>query len=205
MLGNFLDSLTVPTPVVDPRIIKENVNRMKAKIESFNASFRPHFKTHQSAFVGNLARECGVTKIAVSSVSMAYYFAKNGWRDMTLAIPFNRREVQQLVALAEKIDVINIMIDEESTAQFVADNVKTAKIGIFFKVDTGYKRCGVQPQEYATIERLLEILGKNENLIFKGFLTHCGHTYQKTTSEERKAILDQARLDMIDLRQKYKA
>lgn len=178
---------------------------MKAKIESFNASFRPHFKTHQSAFVGNLARQCGVTKIAVSSVSMAYYFAKNGWRDMTLAIPFNRREIQQLITLAEKVDVMNIMIDEESTAQFLVDNLKTAKIGVFFKVDTGYKRCGVQPHEYATIEKLLEVIGKNEHLVFKGFLTHCGHTYQKTTTEERTQILEQARLDMIELRQKYKA
>jgi len=74
---------------------------------------------------------------------MAYYFAKNGWRDMTLAIPFNRREIQQLITLAEKVDVMNIMIDEESTAQFFVDNLKTAKIGVFFKVDTGYKRCGV--------------------------------------------------------------
>lgn len=48
-----------------------------------------------------------------------------------------------MITLAEKIDVINIMIDEESTAQFIADNLKTAKVGVFFKVDTGYKRCGV--------------------------------------------------------------
>ena len=96
---------------------------------------------------------------------------------MTLAIPFNRRETQQLMSLAEKLDVINIMVDEESTAQFLADNLTTAKIGVFFKVDTGYKRCGVQPHEYATIDKFLNIIGKNEHLIFKGFLTHCGHTY----------------------------
>ena len=45
MLGNFLDTITVPSPILDPVIIKENVLRMKKKIESFNATFRPHFKT----------------------------------------------------------------------------------------------------------------------------------------------------------------
>lgn len=76
---------------------------------------------------------------------MAYYFANDGWKNITLAIPFNIRELNQMVALAEKIDVMNIMIDQESTAEFVAAHVKSAKVGIFFKVDTGYKRCGVQP------------------------------------------------------------
>lgn len=46
MLGNFLDTITIPSPVVNPNIIRENVMRMKKKIESFNANFRPHFKTH---------------------------------------------------------------------------------------------------------------------------------------------------------------
>lgn len=203
MIGNFLDTITIPSPVVNPDIIRDNVMRMKKKCESFNANFRPHFKTHQCAYVGNIVRECGVTQIAVSSVSMAYYFAKNGWKNMTIAIPFNVREIKQLIALAEKVDVLNIMIDQEDTALFVASQVKSAKIGIFFKVDTGYKRCGVQPQEYDAIDKLLTIIGTNENLIFKGFLTHCGHTYQKSTCEERKEILDGAREAMISLKAKY--
>lgn len=51
---------------------------------------------------------------------MAYYFAKNGWRDITIAIPFNVREIKQLIKLSEKIDVLNIMVDQEETAFFVA-------------------------------------------------------------------------------------
>jgi D-serine deaminase-like pyridoxal phosphate-dependent protein len=50
----------------------------------------------------------------------------------------------------------------------------------------------------------LEIIGKNENLIFRGFLTHCGHTYNKSCTEDRQDILESARLAMIDLRNRYK-
>ncbi|EAS06717.1 amine-terminal domain alanine racemase (macronuclear) [Tetrahymena thermophila SB210] len=203
MLGNFLDTITIPSPVVNPNIIRENVMRMKKKIESFNANFRPHFKTHQCAYVGTIVRECGVNQIAVSSVSMAFYFAKNGWKDITLAIPFNIRELKPLLQLAQKIDVLNIMIDHEQTAQYVAEHVQDAKLGIFFKIDTGYKRCGVQPQEYEAVDKLLSIIGQNNNLTFKGFLTHCGHTYQKTTCEERQEILEGAREAMIALRARY--
>lgn len=116
MLDNFLDTITIPSPVVDPNIIRDNVIRMKKKIESFGANFRPHFKTHQCSYVGSVVRELGVNQIAVSSVSMAYYFAKNGWKNMTLAIPFNIREIKQLIRLAEKVDVMNIMIDQLDTA-----------------------------------------------------------------------------------------
>jgi hypothetical protein len=66
--------------------------------------------------VGNLVRECGVNKIAVSSVSMAYYFAKDGWKNITLAIPFNIREIKPMITLAEKLEEFNIMIDLEDTA-----------------------------------------------------------------------------------------
>ena len=38
---------------------------------------------------------------------------------------------------------MNIMIDQEATAEFIAERIKTVKLGVFFKVDTGYKRCGV--------------------------------------------------------------
>lgn len=134
---------------------------------------------------------------------MAYYFAKNGWKNMTLAIPFNIREIKPLIRLAEKVDVLNIMIDQIETAEFVAANVKTAKLGIFFKVDTGYKRCGVQPEEYETVDKLLAIIGTNDKLVWKGFLTHCGHTYTKSTCEEREEILDGAREAMIALKAKY--
>lgn len=56
-------------------------------------------------------------------------------------------------------------------------------MGVFFKIDTGYHRCGIEAHEYDTFEKMLSIISKNEHLVFKGFLTHCGHTYTKSTTE----------------------
>ncbi len=40
---------------------------MAQKATNANVLFRPHFKTHQSKGIGDLFREQGVTRIAVSS------------------------------------------------------------------------------------------------------------------------------------------
>ncbi|MDQ1351629.1 MAG: hypothetical protein QG657_1934, partial [Acidobacteriota bacterium] len=65
----------------------KNIIRIKEKIaRSPGVRFRPHFKTHQSAQIGQWFREMGVSAITVSSVDMALYFAQHGWTDITIAI-----------------------------------------------------------------------------------------------------------------------
>jgi len=58
---------------------------MAARARQFGLHFRPHFKTHQAAALGDLFRAEDVTSITVSSLHMARYFARNGWRDITIA------------------------------------------------------------------------------------------------------------------------
>ena len=60
--------------------------------------FRPHFKTHNSAFIGNWFRKLGIHSITVSSVSMAKFFSAYGWRDITIAFPVNPLEIGAISA-----------------------------------------------------------------------------------------------------------
>ena len=78
-----------PTLLVDERKSRENIRRMVQRARNAGVSFRPHMKTHQSNEVGEWFRDEGVDRIAVSSVDMAKYFANGGWKDITIAFPFN--------------------------------------------------------------------------------------------------------------------
>jgi D-serine deaminase-like pyridoxal phosphate-dependent protein len=69
-----------PTLLLDSDICKRNISGMSAKALEQNVFFRPHFKTHQSAAIGEWFMDAGVTAITVSSVSMARYFAEHGWK-----------------------------------------------------------------------------------------------------------------------------
>ncbi|MCK5222536.1 MAG: alanine racemase, partial [Candidatus Aminicenantes bacterium] len=64
-----------PTLILDSAKCRKNIRSMLKKAAESEASFRPHFKTHNSREIGRWFREEGVDKITVSSVKMAGYFA----------------------------------------------------------------------------------------------------------------------------------
>ncbi len=101
--------LKKPTLLLDKKKCLSNIQKMKIKADKHNLIFRPHFKTHQSAKVGEWYRETGVNKITVSSVSMAKYFYNNGWKDITIAFPLNFAEVEDINQLAIETN-INVLV-----------------------------------------------------------------------------------------------
>lgn len=168
-------SVTKPTLVVDPVICRRNIARMAEKAHEAGLRFRPHFKTHQSAAIGEWFREEGVTAITVSSVSMARYFASAGWNDITIAFPVNLREIGEINRLASGI-TLNLLVENEISMNFLAKNM-AFQAGIYIEIDTGYHRTGVDALKTRIIDQMMDVLIKNRNLVFKGFLSHSGQTY----------------------------
>ena len=113
-------------------------------------TFRPHFKTHQSDEIGKLYRAKGVTKIAVSSVSMARFFASDGWNDITIAFPVNLAETNDLDKLVSDIN-LNLLVESAYSTRFLAAHL-TSDVGIYIKIDTGYHRTGIDVQNTDDIE-----------------------------------------------------
>ena len=102
-------TLTEPTLLLDKQKCIRNIQRMVEKAKKNNVVFRPHFKTHQSHEVGRWFRNEGVTRITVSSLTMAEYFAQDGWKDITVAIPVNVHEKERINRLASTI-TLNLLV-----------------------------------------------------------------------------------------------
>ena len=81
--------------------------------------FRPHFKTHQSAYIGQWIKDKGIEKCTVSSVKMAEYFAAHNWEDILIAFPVNIREASAINGLAESINLQILIYDIDSLNQLV--------------------------------------------------------------------------------------
>ena len=77
--------LVKPTLIVDRAKTEEKIRWMLEKASKSKVRFRPHFKTHQSAEIGDWFRKAGCTAITVSSFDMAAYFAQHGWDNITIA------------------------------------------------------------------------------------------------------------------------
>lgn len=171
-----------PTLVIDTAKVKLNIENMQSKAAASRVIFRPHFKTHQSAEVGLLFKEKGILKIAVSSVSMARFFARHGWKDITIAFPVNIAEIDEIKQLASQI-TLNLLVESTYSTKYVADHL-ASKVGIFIKIDTGYHRTGIDSANYEKIGAITSIIKSSRTLVFKGFLTHAGHTYAARSTGE---------------------
>jgi len=174
---------------------------MKKKAEKNNVKFRPHFKTHQSAIVGSWYKEIGVSSITVSSVEMAKYFASNGWNDITIAFPLNVLEMDEINELSKKIR-LNVLIDNIETLSALKEKVEN-RLGVYIKIDTGYKRAGIKSENIEEIECLVNEIEKFNNLIFHGFLTHSGHTYHSNSKKEIQNIFFETKNQMMALKKYF--
>ena len=175
-----------PTLLLDRRRAVANIDRMARKAKQSGVSFRPHFKTHQSAQVGEWFRDVGVEAITVSSVEMALYFARHGWQDITIAFPANILEIESINRLAGRLR-LGLLVESESTIRFLAENL-TAPADIWLKVDVGYGRTGIAVSDVDRLGALAGQVAAESQLSWRGLLTHAGHTYGARSKPEVETI-----------------
>jgi len=189
-----------PTLLLNSDICRKNIHAMASKAHDCKVMFRPHFKTHQSAAIGEWFRNEGVTAITVSSVSMAQYFAHHGWNDITVAFPANQLEILEINQLASEIN-LNLLLESEDVADFLTRNL-ISDSGFFIKIDTGYHRTGIDASNVLLIDRILDAT-KSSKLHFKGFLTHSGQAYHAKDRQELIRIQQDAAENLLMLKKQY--
>ena len=178
-----------PTLLLDKTRALTNIERMVSKANQRGIRLRPHFKTHQSAVIGEWFREQGVSAITVSSVDMAAYFARHNWQDITIAFPVNLRQAQTIDNLARQVK-LNLLF-ESAGVVVKLDNLLQAKVGAWLKIDTGYQRTGIAWDNMPLIGEVVTAIQGSRWLELEGILTHAGHTYATTSSSEVAAIYEQ--------------
>ncbi|MCB1023982.1 MAG: alanine racemase [Acidobacteria bacterium] len=194
--------ITKPTLILDEEKCRANIRTMYEKALLNKLDFRPHFKTHQSLEIGRWFKELGVDKITVSSIKMANYFAGE-WDDITIAFPVNILEIDAINSLAERIG-LNLLIESVESTHFLSEHLEH-NIGVFIKVDVGYHRTGVDPNNTDLIDRILDLVEKSPKLTFKGFLTHPGHSYDARSIDRVLEIHDTSLAIMAELKSRYLA
>ena len=170
-----LTQVTIPTLLLDEARARANLRRMAARARSAGATFRPHFKTHQSSAVGEWFREEGVTAITVSSLRMAGYFAAAGWDDITVAFPANLREAESITRLASTVR-LGLIADSVEAVDALGRAVD-APLRLWIEVDAGYMRSGVPTDAEARLLAVAGAVRKWPNLELAGLLTHAGDSY----------------------------
>lgn len=193
--------ITVPTLLLDRQKCLNNIQRMVDKANQLGLVLRPHFKTHQSSSIGRWYRQAGVDKITVSSLRMAEYFANDHWLDITVAFPVNLLEIDLINRLAAYIK-LNLMVENLESIQFLDRHLRHP-VALFFKIDVGTHRTGLDPKEHDLIQRMLEKISTSRNLRFAGFLAHAGHTYRARGKAAVQEVHDTYLPIMAALKERY--
>ncbi len=171
----ILSNICTPTLVLNKEKTVSNIKRIISKCNKQSLSLRPHFKTHQSHGVGRWFKAFGISKITVSSVDMAAYFAADGWDDILIAFPFNPREYSKIEKLTTRAK-ITLTIPCIESAKILSE-IATTRVDVMIKIDAGYGRSGIYYEETESIINIIKALESNENIKVSGLLTHSGNTY----------------------------
>lgn len=169
------DSIRGPRLVIDEKKCIRNIDRMVGKASENNLLFRPHFKTHQSLAIAKWFRARGVDRITVSSIKMAYYFARDGWKDILVGIAYNPREYELYEKLSDKC-ILQATISCPESALILAGQCRFT-LEVMIKIDTGYNRSGIRWDDHASLARTMDYLGSNKRIKVRGLMTHDGSTY----------------------------
>jgi D-serine deaminase-like pyridoxal phosphate-dependent protein len=179
---SVFDSISQPTLLLDCAVVRENLQFMTRKILNAGVRFRPHFKTHQSAEIGQWFREAGINAITVSSVDMAEYFASAGWQDILIAFSLNLRQLERIELLARKVH-LEVLVENEAAVQALG-RISPTPFSLWIKVDAGAHRTGIGYTSVEEIRNLARKIKTQPHLQLRGLLTHSGNTYHCNSIDE---------------------
>lgn len=183
----MLETITRPTLILDLEKMKSNIHFMANKASRLGVKLVPHFKTHQSKEIGQYFLDHDIRAIAVSSVMMAEYFVENGWRDITVAFPFNRLEVTAINRFLEQGVRVKLLISDVDTVAFLAEHLQ-GSVDLFIELDTGYNRSGISIDDMTEIELIANEMAKSSKTDFYGLYCHPGNTYHEDSLEAIKLL-----------------
>ena len=181
MRQSLLDTVAtdlIPGPVLllSEARARRNIAHMADRAAAAGVRLRPHFKTHQSAGIGDWFRAAGVSGITVSSIEMGEYFADSGWRDITIAVPVNVRELGRIAALAQRVH-LEICVDGPAAVVALAARAPWTSLAVWVEIDVDYHRTGVPADDQGQVVRLLQRLDAVAGIQAAGILTHAGNAY----------------------------
>ena len=184
-----LPDVATPAFLVDRSIVQRNCDTMREKARASGVAFRPHVKTHKAVQIGRMQHGGAAGPITVSTLAEAEYFAGDGFRDITYAVPIAPAKLERVAQLASRIDRLSVVLDSEVARRALEEFASSHDVTFdaFLKVDCGYHRAGVDP-ESPDSARLAIALARSERVRFQGLLTHAGHSYNARDREEVSRI-----------------
>ena len=196
-----LDQLETPCVVVDRQRLESNLERMQRLARRHRLALRPHAKTHKCLEIGALQLAQGAVGLTCAKTDEACFFLEGGTPSVTVAYPLVAPEkVRRLLASARDAE-LRLTVDSELGAdglgRAAAESGTTLRI--FLKVDVGFHRCGLEPDD-PRLAALAEKVASHPALSLRGLLSHAGQAYAAENAAQVAEIAEQERRILLAVR-----
>ena len=197
MKEHSIHDLITPAALVDLDRVEHNISEMATRAKEGGVSLRPHIKTHKCIEIGKMQLKAGAQGITVSTLAEAAVFADAGFDDITYAVPLSPDKFSGVQRISEHTH-LNVLVDHPAMVEQLSQFCRNAKLSldVLVKIYCGYPRTGIDPTTPEAIS-LVKKIYDDQNLSFKGILTHAGHSYDAKTVSEIKMVALQEQEVMV--------
>ena len=182
-----IEELPTPAVLVDLDVLERNIASQAESARAAGVRLRPHAKTHKCPEIARMQLAAGAIGISLAKTSEAEIFADAGFRDIFVAYPVvGLGKAERLLALSERLRLA-VGCDSLEGATRLSETSRAAgrKLDVMLKIDCGYHRVGILPENaWPIARRIAELPG----IRLRGLFTHAGHAYQAETPEAVAAI-----------------
>ncbi|KAJ4348175.1 uncharacterized protein N0V89_009547 [Didymosphaeria variabile] len=194
-LGKKLEDLSTPAVVLDRAVVKKNCDAMLDVCEKLGVGFRAHVKSHKTLELSKLqvGTGDGEANFIVSTLTEAENLLpfllecqSNGRESSVLyGVPPAQHAIPRLLHLSSKLTPgsVNILIDNIDAFNKMSKALVEGQIGVFIKIDTGYKRAGIKISSSKFPGLVRKVVG-TVGEAFRGFYSHYGHSYAGSSEKD---------------------
>jgi D-serine deaminase-like pyridoxal phosphate-dependent protein len=183
-----ITDLPTPQVLIDRPRLLANLDRMQAAAQARGLALRPHAKTHKIPAVARWQVDRGAVGICCAKLGEAEVFAAAGIADIRLPYPLQPAAADRVLALLDRTR-LSFIVDHLEVARGWSEAMRRAgrTVDILIKVDVGFHRCGIDPDDGRAVEFIREV-ARLPGLRLRGLLSHAGHGYAATSENELEAI-----------------
>lgn len=172
-----VEDLPTPAVLVDLDVLERNIAHQASRAQSVGVKLRPHAKTHKCPEIARMQLAAGAAGISLAKTSEAEVFADAGFEDIFLAYPVvGLGKAERLLALSDRVRLA-VGCDGVEGARRLSEVFDAAgrTLDVLLKIDCGYHRVGVLPEDALPIARCIAEL---PGISLRGLFTHAGQAYQ---------------------------
>jgi D-serine deaminase-like pyridoxal phosphate-dependent protein len=195
-IGMPRDAIDTPALLIDLDALERNIAKMAEFFSHFDASLRPHTKTHKTPQIARKQIEAGAIGVTCAKVGEAEAMVAGGIQDILVANQVvTETKLARLASLARQARLTVAIDDAANLAQMSEVAGKYgATIGVLVEVNIGMDRCGVEPGEPA-LALARKALGA-KGIEFRGLMGYEGHSVMIPVKSDRAVTAGKA-IDLL--------